>query len=223
MKILLIEDNEKLSSSLKKGLEQEGYVVDALIDGLAAERRILAHPQGFDLMVLDIMLPGMDGLTLCKVIRDSGITTPILMLTAKDTIEDKIGGLDSGADDYLIKPFSFEELLARIRALLRRQKETLGEKIEANGITLENMNKSVEVNGKEVSLTLREFSLLEYFMRHPNQTLSRKQIWEHAWEYSSDPISNVIDVHIKNLRKKLGEKHGAFLQTLRGMGYKFKV
>ena len=169
------------------------------------------------------MLPGMNGIDICKSARNSNVTTPILMLTAKDTTGDKVTGLDAGADDYLIKPFSFEELLARIRALLRRKPELIGDKLEANGIILDTMTKTVTADGKEVPLTLREYSLLEYFLRHLNQTLSREQIWENAWEYSTESLSNVIDVHIKNLRKKLGEKHGKHIQTLRGMGYKLKV
>jgi DNA-binding response OmpR family regulator len=223
MKILLVEDNQKLAESVKKGLEQESYTVDCLFDGAVAERRIFAHPQDYDLVILDIMLPGKNGLEVCQAWRDKNITVPILMLTAKDTTGDKVLGLDAGGDDYLIKPFAFEELLARIRALLRRPKETAPNVLSAQGITLNSGSKKVMVAGKEVPLTLREFSILEFFLRNPNQVLTREQILAHVWEFSFDSLSNVVDVHIKNLRKKLGSNYGQHLQTLRGLGYRFTV
>lgn len=223
MKILLVEDNQKLAESVKKGLEQESYIVDRLFDGEAAERRIFAHPQDYDLVILDIMLPGKNGLEVCKAWREKNITVPVLMLTAKDTTTDKVLGLDAGGDDYLIKPFAFEELLARIRALLRRPKESTPNVLSAQGITLNNGTKQVMVAGREVPLTLREFSILEFFLRNPNQVLTREQILAHVWEYSFDSLSNVVDVHIKNLRKKLGTNYGQHLQTLRGLGYRFTV
>jgi DNA-binding response OmpR family regulator len=223
MKILLVEDNQKLAESVKKGLEQESYIVDCLFDGGIAERRIFAYPQDYDLVILDIMLPGKNGLEVCQAWREKNITIPILMLTAKDTTSDKVLGLDAGGDDYLIKPFAFEELLARIRALLRRPKESTPNVLSAQGITLNNGSKKVMIAGKEVPLTLREFSILEYFLRNPNQVLTREQILAHVWEFSFDSLSNVVDVHIKNLRRKLGSNYGQHLQTLRGLGYRFTV
>ncbi len=223
MKILLIEDNQKLAESIKKGLEQESYIVDCLDDGGVGERRIFAHPNDYDLIILDIMLPGKNGLDVCKSWREKNITLPILMLTAKDATTDKVLGLDAGGDDYLIKPFAFEELLARIRALLRRPKESMPNVLSAQGITLNSSSKKVIVAGQEVPLTLREFSILEFFLRNPNQVLTREQILAHVWEFSFDSLSNVVDVHIKNLRKKLGTNYGQHLQTLRGLGYRFTV
>ncbi len=222
MKILIVEDNQKLADSLKKGLEQEGYAVDCLYEGDAAQRRLWARPDGYDLVVLDVMLPGKSGLLVCKEARRDNITVPVIMLTAKDTVNDKIAGLDSGADDYLVKPFAFDELLARIRALLRRPKQSMPETISASGIILDSSAKAVTVEGKQVGLTLREYSILEFLLRNPNQIISREKIIAHVWEHSFDSLSNVVDVHIKNLRKKLGS-HGKQLETRRGMGYRFKI
>ncbi len=223
MKILLVEDNQKLAESIKKGLEQESYIVDCLFDGGVAERRIFAHPQDYDLVILDIMLPGKNGLEVCKVWREKNITVPILMLTAKDTTSDKVLGLDAGGDDYLIKPFAFEELLARIRALLRRPNNQLPNLLSVGDITLNSASKQIMLAGKQLPLTLREFNILEYFLRHPNQVLTREQILAHVWEFAFGSYSNVVDVHIKNLRKKLGLNYGQHLQTLRGLGYRFTI
>ncbi len=223
MKILLVEDNQKLSASVKKGLAQEGYSVDCLFDGETAERRLFGRPLDYDLVVLDVMLPGKNGLEVCGAWRGQNITAPILMLTAKDTTSDKVMGLDAGGDDYLIKPFAFEELLARVRALLRRPKESMPNILSARGIILNSSGKLLTVAGREVPLTLREFSILEHFLRNPNQVLTREQIVAHVWEFSFDPLSNVVDVHVKNLRKKLGSDYGRHLQTLRGLGYRFTV
>ena len=223
MKILLIEDNKKLSESLKKGLDREGYAVDQLFDGASAETRILNRSKDYDLAILDVMLPGKSGLEVCAACREKNITLPVLMLTAKDTVGDKVLGLDAGADDYLIKPFAFEELLARIRALLRRPKEQVPLVLSAGGIKLDERAKKAFADGAEIPLTLREFSILEFFLRHPNQVLTREQILSHVWEFSFNSLSNVVDVHIKNLRKKLGTNYGKRLQTLRGAGYKFTI
>lgn len=222
MKILVVEDNQKLADSLKKGLEQEGYTVDCLHEGDAAQRRLWAQPDSYDLVVLDIMLPGMSGLQVCEQARTDNITVPIIMLTAKDTVADRIVGLDAGADDYLIKPFAFEELLARVRALLRRPKQSAPEILSVRGIVLDSGSKSVAVDGKQIALTLREYAILEYLLRNPNQIVSREKILAHVWEHSFDLMSNVVDVHIKNLRKKLGS-HGKQLETRRGMGYRLKI
>ena len=222
MKLLLVEDNPKLNASLKEGLEQDGYAVDPLFDGLSAVKRLGTRPEGYDLMILDIMLPGKDGLEVCKDLREMGLVIPILMLTAKDTTDDKIRGLDAGADDYLVKPFAVEELLARVRALLRRPKGLSPKTLELGPLMLATTQKEAFLSGKRIVLILREFALLEYLMRHPDQIVSREQMIDHIWDHGSDSFSNVIDVHIKNLRKKLGT-YGKHLQTVRGLGYKLAV
>ncbi len=218
MKILLVEDNAKLRASLKEGLEQEGYTIDALFDGLSAERRIEMHGADYDAVILDVMLPGKDGLAVCKHVREKNIVVPILMLTARDTTSDKIRGLDAGADDYLIKPFSFEELLARIRALLRRPKHLVPDYLVLGPLTLNAQSREILLSGERLILTLREFSILEYLMRHPRQVVSREQILTNVWDHSFDSFSNVVDVHIKNIRRKL-KAYGKSLQTIRGIGY----
>lgn len=220
MKILIIEDNKKLAGSLRAGLEQEGYAVDALFDGETGTRRLLMDDHGYDLLILDILLPGRNGLEVCAELRKREIMVPILMLTAMDTTKDKIFGLDAGADDYLVKPFVFEELLARVRALLRRPKEAMPVSLSVGGIILNSSTRNVTVDGVPLLLTLREYAVLEYFMRHPNQGLSREQILSNVWDFAFDSLSNVVDVHIKNIRKKLGKKHGKSLKTLRGVGYR---
>ena len=218
MKLLLVEDNQKLNASLKEGLEQEGYTVDSLFDGLAAERRIETHGSNYDLIVLDIMLPGKDGLEVCKTIREKDIMTPVIMLTARDTTKDKIRGLDAGADDYLIKPFSFEELLARIRTLLRRPNILIPDRLELGPLSLNAQTKEILMSGERLVLTMRELSILEYLMRHPNQVISREQILANVWDHGFDSFSNVVDVHIKNIRRKL-KTYGKSLQAIRGIGY----
>ena len=221
MRMIIVEDQEKLALSLKRGFEQEGYTADVIFDGEQALRRLEMNHSDYDIIVLDIMLPKVDGITICKHLRQKGVVTPILMLTAKDTVEDRVLGLDSGSDDYLVKPFSFEELLARVRALLRRPKEQLPVEIKFGDLTLDTIKRKVIQGKKEISLTLKEFSILEYFMRHPNQVLNRDQILTNVWDFSFDSFSNVVDVHLKNLRKKLeGQKHEASIETVHGVGYK---
>lgn len=223
MKILIVEDNEKLARSLKKGLEQEGYAVDCIWDGETGQERIETHHEDYDLVILDIMLPQKDGLEVCRDIRKQNITVPVVILTAKDTTEDKIIGLDSGADDYLVKPFSFEELLARIRALLRRPVNALVPELKVRDLTLNPGTRKVYRAGKEIGLTLKEFGLLEYFMRNAGRVLDREQIFSHAWDFNSNAFSNVVDVHVKNLRKKVdhGQREKLF-ETIRGVGYQIK-
>ncbi len=221
MRILIIEDQVKLADSVKRGLENIGYAVDAVYDGLVGLRRILASPEHFDLIILDIMLPGLDGISLCKKIRNEGIMTPVVMLTAKDTLDDKIDGLDIGADDYIIKPFEFEELTARIRALLRRPKKTLETVLSGSGITLDTVRHRIEKNGQEIKLTLKEFTILELFLRNKNQVLSRDKIIAHVWDFGYDTFSNIVDVHIRNLRKKLQAKNEEIFETIHGVGYRF--
>ncbi len=223
MKILIVEDNQKLAESLRVGLGQEGYATDAVFDGETALRRLAMPQNGYDLVVLDIMLPGKNGIEVCYELRRRGSMVPILMLTARDATDDKIIGLDAGADDYLIKPFAFEELLARIRALLRRPLVALPVVLSFSDITLNHATREVTVAGMPISLTLREYGVLEYFMRHPNQVVTREQMLANVWDFAFDSLSNVVDVHVKNVRKKLGKTHGKSIETLRGAGYRFTV
>ncbi|HUX20893.1 MAG TPA: two-component system response regulator RppA [Spirochaetia bacterium] len=223
MRILVVEDNQKLAASLQDGLKQEGYVVDCIYDGISAEEQVSTFPDDYDLIILDIMLPGRDGITVCRNLRSQRVRVPVLMLTAKDTVRDRVMGLDIGADDYLIKPFSFDELTARIRALLRRPREQVPVILQAGPIELDTTTQEVRVNGSSIPLTLKEFRLLELLMRHPKQVLSREQILNSLWDYDADWGSNVIDVHVKNLRKKLfGTGKNDTIETIRGVGYRLK-
>ncbi|MBZ9572121.1 response regulator transcription factor [Patescibacteria group bacterium] len=223
MKILIVEDEEKLAKALKEGLEKEGFTADFVLDGEAGQRRIELYHNDYDLIILDLILPKKDGLTVLKNIREQSIVTPILVLTAKDTTDDIVSGLNRGADDYLVKPFSFKEFFARIKALLRRPKQSLPIELKVRDLTLNIVTKKVFRNGKEILLTLKEFSLLEYLMRHPNQVMSREQILFNLWGFEFDSFSNVVDVHIKNLRKKIDySNQEKLLETIRGVGYRIK-
>lgn len=223
MRILIVEDEEKLALSLKKGLEKEGFAVDYIMDGEAGERRIIISHKDYDLIILDLMLPGKDGFQICKSVREQQINVPILVLTARDATDDKVAALDAGADDYLVKPFSFEELMARVRALLRRPEQTLPNELVVKDLKLDTTSRKVTRKGKEVNLTLKEFNLLEYLMRNADQVLTREQILDHLWDFAFDSFSNVVDVHIKNLRKKIdGTHHEKLLETIRGVGYRIK-
>ncbi len=221
MKLLIIEDHKKLAENIKQGLSQEGYAVDILDDGLIAEKHVLVHQGEYDLIILDRLLPGKDGVSICKTWREKGMMLPVLMLTALGSVEDRVLGLDAGADDYLLKPFAFEELLARINALLRRPKQAAADILEAGDISVDLAKRSAFLKGKELSLTLKEFMILEYLMRNPDAVISRDTLYAHAWDYADESSSNTVDVHIKNLRKKL-KKNGTFIKTIRGLGYKFK-
>lgn len=220
MRILIVEDQEKLARSIKKGLEQKGYAVDMLHDGEAGLRRLEFNHQDYDLVVLDVMLPGISGIDVCTSARKMGITLPIIMLTAKDTLENKLEGLDAGADDYLVKPFMFEELVARVRALLRRPTEVFDPVLVVGPITMDTNKRVVTKNGKEVLLSAKEFAILEQFMRHPNEVLSREKIISHVWDFASDSFSNIVDAQIKNLRRKLQGKNEKLFETIHGMGYR---
>ena len=223
MRILIVEDEEKLANSLKKGLEKEGYAVDFVLDGESGQRRIETSYKDYDLVVLDLMLPQKNGFEVCREIRAINIVIPIIILTARDAIEDKVLALDSGADDYMVKPFALEELIARIRALLRRPEQTLPVELQIGDLTLNTTTRKVYRKDQELPLTLKEFGLLEYLMRHPNQVLTREQILDHLWDFAFDSFSNVVDVHIKNLRKKIdGENNEKILETIRGVGYRIK-
>jgi len=220
MRILIVEDQENLAKMIKDGLESEGFAADYIMDGEAAMSRIELMHDDYDVIILDIMLPKKSGIEICKSMREQKISTPVIMLTAKDGANDIIDGLNVGADDYLVKPFSFRVLLARIRAVLRRPKQSLSTEIKIGDIVINPAEKKAFKNNKEVHLTLKEFSLLEYLMRHPKQVLNREQITTNIWDFSFDSFSNVVDVHITNLRKKLGDKNGNIVETVRGVGYR---
>jgi DNA-binding response OmpR family regulator len=223
MRILIIEDQEKLALSIKKGLEHHGYAVDTLFDGAQGLRRIESSHSDYDLVLLDVMLPSTDGITICKEVRKKAIALPILMLTAKDTVDDKVLGLNTGADDYLVKPFSFEELVARVNALLRRPVEAVAPILSVGEITLNTITRKVTKKNKDIILTAKEFSILEQFMLHPNEVLTREKILSHVWDFAFEGFSNVVDVHIKNLRKKLQNKNETLFETVHGVGYRFKA
>lgn len=223
MRILIIEDEERLAQSLKVGLEKSGYAVDYVLDGEAGQRRIEVAHEDYDLVVLDLMLPKKNGFEVCRDIRAKGFTLPVLVLTARDLTDDKVLALNSGADDYLVKPFSFEELLARIRALLRRPAGALESELTVETLVLKPAEREVFSNGKKVDLTLKEFELLHYLMRNPGKVLNREEIYVHLWDFADNFMSNTIDVHVKNLRKKLGnDSNGKLVETIRGVGYRLK-
>lgn len=221
MRILLVEDEKNVAAFIRKGLEEEYYTVDVAEDG--DEGFLVATSNEYDLMVLDIMLPGINGIELCKRLRDKGIKAPILMLTAIDSVNSKVEGLESGADDYLTKPFAFSELLARIKALLRRTAESVSE-LSLEDLRMDLLSRRVFRADKEVILTPKEFSFLEYLLRNKGRVLSRTQIIENIWGYSFDPNSNVVDVHIKFLREKIDAGFPKkLIHTVRGAGYILKV
>ena len=221
MRILVVEDEHRIANSIKKGLEQERYAVDVTYNG--SDGFDLASSEDYDVIILDLMLPGMDGLEVCKKLRWEGNHTPILILTAKGQIQDKVTGLDSGADDYLTKPFSFEELIARLRALSRRPKSSLQSVLTVDDLRLNTQNFEVKRGKDNIRLTSREFSLLEYLMRHPHQTLKREQIINHVWDYDADILPNTVEVYIRNLRRKIDlpfKNLKPLIMTARGFGYR---
>ncbi len=216
MRILIVEDEHKIANSLKQGLTQEGFVVDVCFDGESGLD--LATEEEFDLIILDRMLPGMDGVEIIKKMREKKVHTPVLFLTAKGQVTDKVEGLNAGADDYLVKPFAFTELLARVRALIRRPNKSLGDKLIIDSLTLSPDIFEVKREGKKIELSNKEFSLLEYLMRHPNQIIKKEQIINHVWSYESDVLPNSVEVYVKHLRDKLGKPN--VITTVRGFGYK---
>ena len=220
MRILVIEDEKKIASFIKRGLKEEGHMVDVAYDG--EEGYQMSGENDYDLILLDIMLPKRDGISLCRQLRDDGVTTPVLMLTAKDSIQDKVTGLDSGADDYLTKPFAFEELLARIRALMRKH-SPLATKLQTGDLVLDMLSHRVTRAGKEILLTMKEYALLEYLMRNAGTVVTRTMITEHVWDIDFDTSTNVIDVYINYLRNKIdsGQQH-KLIHTVRGRGYLLK-
>ena len=219
MRILIIEDEYRLSKVVKKGLVEDGFAVDQAFDG--EEGLYLAESESYDLIILDLMLPKIDGIEVCSQLRKKKIRTPILMLTAKTTTEDKVVGLDSGADDYLTKPFAFTELKARIQALLRRSHHQVDPVCKIADLEVDPIKHTVKRAGKNIILTPKEFAILEYLARHKHQVVTRTQITEHVWDYSFDALSNVVDVFITTLRRKIntGFKN-KLIQTIHGVGYK---
>lgn len=219
MKILLVEDEHKIASSIKQGLEQEHYIVDVAYDGSTGFD--LASSEEYDLLILDRLLPGMDGLSLCGELRKSGDHTPIILLTAKGQLGDRVEGLNSGADDYLSKPFAFEELLARIKALSRRPRDMAKSMLKVSDLTLNTDTYEVKRKGKKISLSVKEFALLEYFMRHPGKTLTKTQIISHVWSYDANILPNTVEVFIGYLRQKIDKPFpkNPLLHTIRGFGY----
>ena len=219
MRILVVEDEEAIAAFLRQGLTEAGYAVDLAVGG--AEALHWAAIAAYDAILLDVMLPEQDGLAVCAELRRRGVRTPVLMLTARDTIGDRVHGLDSGADDYLVKPFAFAELLARIRALLRREPALKGTVLQVADLTLDSVSREVRRGGRVITVTTKEYSLLEFLMRHPNQSLTRTTIAEHVWDYDFDNLTNIIDVHVFALRRKLDDGHEVkLLHTVRGVGYR---
>jgi len=220
MRILIVEDNEKLAKYTKQMLEEESYAVDIVYDGETGER--MARSGNIDLMVLDIMLPKKDGISVCKSLRKDNVNLPIIMITAKGGVNDKIIGLDSGADDYLVKPFDMKELLARVRALLRRPQDKIITKLKVQDITLDNNKHIATKKGIAIPLTLKEYTILEYLMQNADIVVTREQLLEHCWDFAYSAFSNITDVYIKQLRKKLKDINEKYIQTIRGVGYTFK-
>lgn len=222
MRLLVVEDEKKVAGFIKKGLEEEGYAVDLACDG---ETGLAMGLDGVhDLIILDIHLPKMDGLRVLQELRRKKLTTPVLLLTVRAAIEDKVLGLDTGADDYLTKPFAFQELLARVRALLRRGAATGSPILQVADLTMDPATRSVSRGGEKIELTAKEFALLDYFMRHHGRVLTRTMIAEHVWDYDFDPMTNVIDVYVNYLRKKIDSgRDRKLLHTVRGAGYVMKA
>jgi len=217
MRILLVEDDQRIAHFIRKGLTEGSYTVDLAPDGNEALDQVVST--SYDLVILDIMLPGVDGFEVLEQIRGRGLKVPVLMLTARDTTEDKVRGLDSGADDYLTKPFTFAELEARIRALLRRGFTEAAAHLKLGDLSLDPVTHAVKRGGETLELTPKEYAVLEYFMRSPGRVLTRTMIIEHVWQYQFDTDTNLVDVYVNRLRRKLNDPEGRTLQTVRGFGY----
>lgn len=218
MRLLVIEDNPKMAAFITQGLAEQGYGVDAATDGYDGENR--AAEGDYDAIILDVMLPDQDGLQVCKNLRRRGVKTPVLMLTALATTADKVTGLDAGADDYLTKPFEFDELVARVRALLRRGQAAEANVLRYGDLEMDLLSRKVTRGDEKIRLTAKEFALLEYFMRYPDRALSRTAIGEHVWDMNFDPDSNVIDVYVSMLRRKVDRGFDRpLLHTVIGVGY----
>jgi DNA-binding response OmpR family regulator len=222
MRILVVEDSRRLAGIIRRGLQEEAYTVDNAYDG--DEAQYMAETTPFDLIILDIMLPKKDGLTVCRELRAKKVNTLVLMLTAKDTVEDRVLGLDAGADDYLVKPFAFNELLARVRALLRREGLVKTSKLQVGDLAMDVLTRDVWRGERKIELTAKEYAILEYFMRRPNVVVTRTMLGESVWDYEFDGISNIIDVYVRRLRRKLDtDGQGSLIQTLRGAGYRLRA
>ena len=221
MRVLVVEDEIKMASLIRRGLRSEGLAADVAIKG--EDALWMAGSTGYDAIVLDVMLPGIDGFETCRRLRDDGVWAPILMLTARDAVEDRVAGLDHGADDYLLKPFSFAELLARLRALVRRGRGERPAVLEVGDLQLDPATHRVSRDGTEISLSAKEFALLEVFMRHAGEAISRFQLLEHAWDYDYENRSNVVDVYVRYLREKIDRPFGTkSIETVRGEGYRLR-
>lgn len=224
MRVLVVEDEPKIARAIRKGLEQEAFAVDICMDGDEGLRYALDEP--YDVIILDRMLPGMDGVTVCKELRAAGNQTPVLFLTAKDKVADRVDGLNAGADDYLIKPFAFEELLARVRTLLRRPSQVLSPVLTCDTLTLNTQTFEIKRAGKAIQLTQREFALLEYLLRNADQIVTKDTIIAHVWDYDADILPNTVEVYIGYLRSKIDKpfkKQAPLIHTVRGFGYKLGV
>jgi heavy metal response regulator len=222
MRILLVEDEERIAAFITRGLKEERYTVDVARDGAEALEFALAAE--YDLIILDVRLPVYDGFTVCRELRKRGNSTPILMLTARDTVDDRVRGLDAGADDYLVKPFAFKELLARLRALARRPPAVQDQTLRVENLALDTRSHEARRAEQLIELSAREYRLLEFLMRHPGQVLTRTQIAEQVWGYDFDANSNVVDVYIRYLRRKVDDAfEPKLIQTVRGVGYKLEV
>jgi len=222
MRILVIEDEKQLADIIKRALEQEGYAVDTAYDGDQGE--YLAGNYDYDLIILDIILPKKDGIEVCLALRQKKLKTPILMLTSKGTVADKVKGLDSGADDYLVKPFAFEELAARVRTLLRRESNIASSKLTVGDLILDTATRQVWKGEKPIELSSKEYAVLEYFMRHPNMVITRAMLEQHVWDMDFDSMSNLIDVYVRRLRSKIDEGgKESLIQTVWGAGYRMKT
>jgi two-component system OmpR family response regulator len=222
VRVLVVEDEIKMAGLIKRGLEREGYAVDVAGDG--DEALWAAREQAYDAIILDAMIPGPDGFAVCRTLRKEGHWAPVLMLTARDSVGDRVLGLDAGADDYLTKPFAFAELFARLRALTRRRLAERPATLQAGDLLLDPATRSVHRGDQAVALSTKEFALLEFLMRHPDEVLSRQTILEHVWDFAYDGVSNVVDVYIRYVREKVDRPFGCeSIETVRGAGYRFRA
>jgi len=223
MRVLIVDDERKITAYVKRGLEEQGYAVDAAYTGREALEWV--DVVAFDVIVLDVMLPGIDGVTVCRTLRERGVRVPILMLTARDTVDDRVIGLDAGADDYVVKPFAIKELLARLRALTRRATDApKSTTIKVADVTLDTVTRRVKRGGKLIDLTAKEYAILECLLREPERVLTRTQIADHVWNYDVYNESNVVDVYIRNLRRKLDDDFAVkLIHTVRGAGYRLSA
>ena len=220
--MLVVEDELRMASLIRRGLIQEGFAAD--VAGSGEDALWMSQSHDYDAIVLDVMLPGIDGFETCRRLRTEGIWAPVLMLTARDAVEDRVAGLDTGADDYLVKPFAFAELLARLRALIRRGDNERPSLLEVGDLTLDPASREVRRGDEQIQLSAKEFALLETFMRRPGEVLSRLHLLEHAWDFAYENRSNVVDVYVRHLRRKIDEPFGRrSLETIRGAGYRLKA